>query len=65
MRLQVDENRCISAGQCVLAAPDVFDQRESDGVVELLEAHPPRQSWESSRTAAALCPASAIAVRES
>jgi len=32
MRVTVDQDRCIAAGQCVAAAPDVFDQRDEDGM---------------------------------
>jgi ferredoxin len=47
-----------------LAAPDVFDQREDDGIVVLLDADPPADQLEAVREAAAVCPAAAIAVQE-
>ncbi|GAA0915578.1 hypothetical protein GCM10009574_018210 [Streptomyces asiaticus] len=31
MKITVDEEKCCGAGQCVLIAPEVFDQREEDG----------------------------------
>jgi ferredoxin len=47
----------------VLTAPDVFDQRDEDAIVELLDETPPREQWQATRNAAAGCPAAAIAVR--
>ena len=40
MRVEVHADRCIGSGVCVLIAPDVFDQRDDDGVVVLLDEHP-------------------------
>lgn len=40
MRITVDQGRCVGAGQCVMAAAEVFDQRDVDGIVELLNASP-------------------------
>jgi ferredoxin len=46
----------------VLLAPDVFDQRDEDGIVVLLDAEPPAELHSLVREAASVCPASAIAV---
>ena len=62
-RVRVDEDRCIGAGQCVLRAPRIFDQRE-DGIVVLLDATPPMELHEAARKAADLCPAEAIVIEE-
>ena len=35
MRVHANRDTCISSGQCVATAPDVFDQDEDDGVVIL------------------------------
>ncbi|SES48139.1 Ferredoxin [Streptomyces sp. yr375] len=64
MRIVIDEQKCCGAGQCVLAAPDVFDQRDEDGIVLLLDPAPPADQREAVREAAALCPALAIVVEE-
>jgi ferredoxin len=64
MKVTIDMDRCVAAGQCVLAAPDVFDQRDDDGVVVLLNASPPAEGVDAVRTAAALCPALAITVED-
>jgi len=60
MRVEFDEPKCVAAGQCVLAAPDVFDQREDDGVAIVLAEHPPADQYDDVREAAAVCPAAAI-----
>jgi ferredoxin len=49
---------------CVMNAPEVFDQRDDDGVVELLVAHPGPDHAEETRKAAAACPALAIHIEE-
>jgi ferredoxin len=64
VNVEIEQRRCVSAGHCVVAAPDVFDQREDDGVVILLDADPPEREHENVREAALLCPAAAIIVRE-
>ena len=64
MRVQVDEDRCIGTGQCVFAAPDVFDQDDEYGVVVLLDENPPRELHADVRDAAHACPGRAIAVDE-
>ena len=63
MRVAVDQDNCIAAGQCVAAAPDVFDQRDEDGVVVLLKATPDADEEDDVRRAAAVCPALAIQVQ--
>ncbi|HKT05583.1 MAG TPA: ferredoxin [Rugosimonospora sp.] len=62
MNVDVDQDSCISAGQCVVAAPSVFDQRDEDGVVVLLTATPPDEAAPGVAHAAAVCPAQAIRV---
>ncbi|WP_255954422.1 ferredoxin [Streptomyces odontomachi] len=64
MKVTIDQDRCVGAGQCVLAADDVFDQREDDAVVVLLDDNPPTERAEDVRQAALLCPALAITVEE-
>ena len=64
MNVTIDEDKCCGAGQCVLTAPDVFDQREDDGVVVLLDAQPPQDQHAPVREAAAICPGAAITFDE-
>jgi ferredoxin len=65
MRVSVDQNSCVGSGQCVLAAADIFDQREEDGIVVLLSDNPPEELVVDVRRAAAVCPARAITMDES
>ncbi|MER8220272.1 ferredoxin [Streptomyces sp. NPDC094143] len=63
MRIDIDKDVCIGAGQCALTAPDVFTQ-DDDGYSTLL---PGRQDGGDSpllREAARACPVSAITVSE-
>ena len=64
MVVEIDRSRCIGAGQCVLAAPDLFDQDEDDGLVVLLEPSPAAESGAGAREAAAACPAAVITLRD-
>jgi ferredoxin len=60
MHVSVNQDRCIASGQCVLIASQVFDQRDEDGTVVLLDAAPPRGLARHVGEAADLCPAQAI-----
>lgn len=64
MKVTVDESRCCGAGNCVLLAPEVFDQRDDDGIVMLLDATPRPELHDQAREAVTVCPASAISVSE-
>ena len=64
MKVIVDQDKCVSSGQCVLNASDVFDQRDDDGVVVLLNDNPGPEQAENVRNAAAACPAVAIDIKE-
>ncbi|MFE7438976.1 ferredoxin [Streptomyces chartreusis] len=64
MQVDVDQVKCTGAGQCVLIAPEVFDQREEDGIVELLNESPARELHDGVREAALICPAAAIHLAE-
>lgn len=60
MKIVVDKDRCIGAGQCVRVADELFDQSEDDGIVLLLNENPPAESEEAAREAVQLCPSQAI-----
>ena len=40
MKVLIDQDKCVGSGQCVLAAPTVFDQRDEDGIAVLLTETP-------------------------
>lgn len=60
LKVTVDQDKCCGAGQCVVLAPDVFDQREEDGIVVLLDPTPAEALHADVREAASVCPAAAI-----
>lgn len=64
MNVTIDLEKCIGSGQCVLAAGDVFDQRDDDGMVVLLDPNPRTERAADVKLAAAVCPALAIAVED-
>lgn len=64
MKVTIDQDTCIASGQCVTAAAQVFDQRDEDGIVVLLNENPPAELADDVRHAAAVCPALAITVDE-
>jgi ferredoxin len=64
VRVVVDFEKCVGAGNCVAAAPAVFDQQDDDGLVLVLDENPPAPEHEATRRAARLCPANAITIEE-
>jgi ferredoxin len=60
VKISVDTERCVSSGQCVLLAPETFDQNEEDGTVVLLAEEPPAGEQDAARQAELTCPAAAI-----
>lgn len=63
MHVHIDQPKCVASGQCVLMAPEVFDQ-DDDGIVELLTDRPGPEHHDGVREAAAVCPAAAIRLEE-
>jgi len=64
MKITVDQDKCVASGQCLLVAADVFDQREEDGIVVLLNPSPDAALAENVKQAASLCPGRAITVED-
>ncbi|HWC81889.1 MAG TPA: (4Fe-4S)-binding protein [Pseudonocardiaceae bacterium] len=64
MRINADTDRCVGSGQCVLTEPDVFDQREEDGIVRLLSQHVEGEQAEQAKIAAHVCPSGALSLEE-
>nr|BBH85505.1 ferredoxin [Thermosporothrix sp. COM3] len=64
MKVTAFTDRCIASGSCVLACPQVFDQRETDGVVRVLQERPPLELLEKVKNAAFVCPAQVFTVED-
>jgi ferredoxin len=64
MRIRIDQQRCIGSGQCVRSAPGVFDQREEDGIVVLLNETPTVALVQQVQKAVRLCPSQSIKLDE-
>ncbi|KTS76456.1 3Fe-4S ferredoxin [Pseudomonas oryzihabitans] len=64
MRVVVDQSLCGTTGQCVLTLPDIFRQREADGIAEVCLARIPEELHEAVRLAASQCPVAAIRIIE-
>ncbi|MFE2061255.1 MULTISPECIES: ferredoxin [unclassified Streptomyces] len=60
MRVELDEPKCVASGQCVLVAPEVFDQRDEDGIAFVIDENPAEETLDDVREAVAICPAAAI-----
>ncbi|MER6441385.1 MULTISPECIES: ferredoxin [unclassified Streptomyces] len=60
MDIAIDHDKCMGAGQCVLIAPEVFDQDETDGRALLLIERPGSDHHEAIREAHESCPLGAI-----
>ncbi|MFD8418037.1 (4Fe-4S)-binding protein [Streptomyces sp. NPDC059466] len=64
LTVRVDRELCCGAGQCVGAAPEVFDQSDTDGRVTLLVPEPDQRHAGDVRLAADLCPSGAITLMD-
>jgi ferredoxin len=63
VRISVNTGTCVGAAQCVLNAPDVFDQGE-DGFVEVIVERPEGELANAAREASHLCPSRSITIHE-
>jgi ferredoxin len=63
MKVVVDKEKCVASGQCVMLAPEVFDQ-DDDGVVMVLDSRPSGVVGDRVRQAARVCPTSLISLSE-
>ncbi|MEU6606470.1 ferredoxin [Streptomyces shenzhenensis] len=62
-KISAERDRCVGAGQCVLAAPAVFDQDEEDGLVRVLDERPPVSQSDAVHAAVRACPSGALVLR--
>jgi ferredoxin len=63
MKILADHDVCIGAGNCVLAAENVFDQ-DDDAIVVVLEEAPEGADAEKARNAVGSCPSGALSIEE-
>ena len=63
MFIDIDEARCSGCGQCVMEAPEIFDQRD-DGVAILLRDPVTAQERATVISAQAACPTDAITLAD-
>jgi ferredoxin len=62
MKVIVDFDACAAHGDCVVAAPEIFDLGDDDEVVTLLEAEPADNLRAKVQAAADACPMAAIRI---
>lgn len=62
MKIVLEQDKCVGSGQCVMTAPEVFDQREDDGVAFVANEDPSGDQHENVQHAADVCPALAIRI---
>jgi ferredoxin len=63
VKIEANRDVCIGAGNCVLAAEDVFDQ-DDDAIVVVLREHPSADQEAEVRNAVAQCPSGALGLVE-
>lgn len=63
MRIIADSDLCIGAGQCVLTAPEIFDQ-DDDALVVVTDSSPGGSELDLVRQAVDRCPSGAITLAE-
>jgi ferredoxin len=64
MKVIVDTSICEAHGDCVLAAPEVFDLDDEDNVVRVLQQEPAEELRDQVEEAEQMCPVSAIRIED-
>lgn len=59
MKVQLEADKCVASGQCVVASMEVFDQ-DDDGIAVLLTEEIGDDQLDGVEEAVAVCPAAAI-----
>jgi ferredoxin len=61
VKVHADRDVCIQAGNCVMAADNLFDQ-DDDGIVVVLADDIPDDEQDRAREAVKLCPSQALTI---
>lgn len=64
MRVIALTNKCIASGVCMLTCPEVFGQRDSDGVVQVLNARPPLTLLKKVQDVVSSCPSQVFYIED-
>jgi ferredoxin len=64
MRVIAYTQKCIASGNCVLTCSDVFEQRDSDGTVYVLNERPALSLLNKVRQAVDLCPGQVFTIED-
>jgi ferredoxin len=64
MRVIAYTQKCIASGNCVLTCSNVFEQRDSDGTVYVLNERPALTLLKKVRQAADLCPGQVFTIED-
>jgi ferredoxin len=64
MKVVVDLDVCEAHGDCVIAAPEIFDLGDDDDVVTVLQPEPPDDLGDKAKLAEANCPVNAITIED-
>ncbi|HET9104208.1 MAG TPA: ferredoxin [Solirubrobacteraceae bacterium] len=64
MKITVDVDVCEAHGECVAAAPEIFDLGDDDDVVTILQPEPGEDLREEALAAQKSCPVDAIRIED-
>ena len=61
MRVTIDREKCRGAGQCVMAAPGVFDH-DDEGVAFAVKERPDDDEYDDVQSAVVSCPTGSVSI---
>ena len=64
MKVIRDANRCELHGECVIAAPEVFEIEDDKDVVSLITPEPSEELRKAVEEAVMMCPTSALRLQD-